>query len=219
MPFRAFRLTWPRLITWFPGQYWLCLRITWDGLNLYNGLTQLFLSSLQRFFSVDRSLYGPADSSVGVPEGCPLAVTCMVAITWFTGNHLEACTGFLMSSFVDNWAVQTDNPASLLSAVQTIVSTTEHIAMVVSKHKLMPLPVKIFGNLCWMASHWKSYMISRIWGFSFALPAGHPQRISLLNSSPISAASRSSSRLHGVTFVRRAACPVWFFLRLCSGLS
>ena len=41
-----------------------------------------------------------------------------------------------MSSFVDNWAVQTDTPASLLSAVLTIVSTTEHIAMVVSKDKM-----------------------------------------------------------------------------------
>ena len=97
---------------------------------------------------------GLADSSVGVPEGCPLAVTCMVVITWFTVNHLEASIGFHMSSSVEHLSsVLVKRPLAPLNTLPWLFPRINCGSML-----LMPLPVKIFGNLFWMASHWKAYM-------------------------------------------------------------
>ena len=95
-----------------------------------------FLCSLQRFFSVDGSLFGPCASSVGVPEGCPLAVTSMIAITWFVGGFLKTNMGLNLSSYVDNWSVQSSDPSLVLQATQSIWHATDQLAMQISSDKL-----------------------------------------------------------------------------------
>ena len=65
-----------------------------------------YLDKLQRFFRIQGGVYGPVTSAIGVPEGCPLAVPAMILLTWAVTQQV-ACHDCCLTSYVDNWTVQT----------------------------------------------------------------------------------------------------------------
>ncbi|CAE7308202.1 unnamed protein product [Symbiodinium natans] len=65
-----------------------------------------FLNGLQRHFMAGGSLSESMGSSTGVPEGCPLAVTSMMLVTWLVTSVTKAKTGVVVHSYVDNWSLQ-----------------------------------------------------------------------------------------------------------------
>ena len=91
-----------------------------------------FLDSLDRFFKIDHSLFGPSSSRVGVPEGCPIAVVCMIVVTWCASAHLEAATGNQLQSYVDNWSLRTATPDGAVLATSTTADAIDAFAMTVS---------------------------------------------------------------------------------------
>ena len=63
-----------------------------------------FLDKLQRHFKLHGGLHLPTYSSIGVPEGCPIAVPVMILFTWAI-THMVQNNGGRMVSFVDNWTL------------------------------------------------------------------------------------------------------------------
>ena len=112
----------------------ICARLGWP-LALRRSY-DAFLSKLQRFFCVGDSLYGPHDSSVGVPEGCPLAVTAMMAVSWMADARQRALCNIPLYSYVDNWSIQHSSETELLHAVQVTEQTVTSLAMVLAMDKL-----------------------------------------------------------------------------------
>ena len=95
---KAFNLT-PR-----DGLYCIVKRLGWPESVMKAHSS--FLHSLQRFFCLDGGLYNPCYSSVGVPEGCPISVIAMMAISWFADARLQAVVRVPLHSYVDNWSLQ-----------------------------------------------------------------------------------------------------------------
>ena len=112
----------------------ICSRLGWP-LALQNSY-DAFLNRLHRYFCVGGSLYGPHDSRVGVPEGCPLAVTAMMAITWFTDARQQALCSTPLFSYVDNWQVQASDAQTILQATSVTEQTVSSLAMVLALDKL-----------------------------------------------------------------------------------
>ena len=71
-----------------------------------------------------------------MPEGCPLAVTSMVAITWWVGSQLQARSHVGLRSFVDNWFIPHASPERVLHAVQQVSHSTDMLGMRISQKKL-----------------------------------------------------------------------------------
>ena len=112
----------------------ICSRLGWP-LALQNSY-DAFLNRLHRYFCVGGSLYGPHDSRVGVPEGCPLAVTAMMAITWFADARQQALCSTPLFSYVDNWGVQASDAQTILQATSVTEQTVSSLAMVLALDKL-----------------------------------------------------------------------------------
>ena len=94
-----------------------------------------FLQSLDRFFKIDHSVFGPCSSKIGVPDGCPIAVVCMLVITWCTSAHLEASTGNQLQSYLDNWSLQSASPIGVVLATNAVADAVEGFAMTMSMDK------------------------------------------------------------------------------------
>ena len=94
------------------------------------------LRALRRHFAVDGCLSDERFSSTGVPEGCPVAVVSMIAITWFVGNRLQFDQLGQLVSFVDNWTVQQSSVSKVLEAVHHIHESVEAFSMTVALDKL-----------------------------------------------------------------------------------
>ena len=94
-----------------------------------------FLKGVRRHFRVGEHVSAPVLSHTGVPEGCPLAVVSMIAITWLVSAEVESKHSVPMKSYVDNWTVQSGSGVCATEAVACIASTTSQLAMTVSLTK------------------------------------------------------------------------------------
>ena len=94
-----------------------------------------FLKGVRRHFRIGHHMSAPLLSHTGVPEGCPLAVVSMIAITWLVSTEVQLKHEIPMKSYVDNWAVQSESAVVASAAVQTIAETTAQLAMTVSLTK------------------------------------------------------------------------------------
>ena len=66
-----------------------------------------FLANVDRRFRVHGDLSDPVKSTVGVPEGCALAVYCMLQLNWLLVVDVQKCQAIQNSvcfiNYVDNW--------------------------------------------------------------------------------------------------------------------
>ena len=66
-----------------------------------------FLANVDRRFRVHGDLSDPVKSTVGVPEGCALAVYCMLQLNWLLVIDVQKCQATQNSvcfiNYVDNW--------------------------------------------------------------------------------------------------------------------
>ena len=95
-----------------------------------------FLKNLRRFITVDKDMSVSSYSDVGVPEGDPIAVTAMIILTFFVSVKLQNDCQTPLSSYVDNWAVQSSSPSEVLSGVDSVAGSVAAIAMSLAVDKL-----------------------------------------------------------------------------------
>ena len=95
-----------------------------------------FLKNLRRFITVDKDMSVSSYSDVGVPEGDPIAVTAMIILTFFVSVKLQNDCQTPLSSYVDNWAVQSRSPSEVLSGVDSVAGSVTAIAMSLAVDKL-----------------------------------------------------------------------------------
>ena len=93
-----------------------------------------YLNSVQRYFRIGDGCYGPQGSKVGVPEGCPLAVPAMILFTWAITNHAWS-QGHCLTSYVDNWAVQTHCRRSVTEFLQLMHRATSSLKLILNPEK------------------------------------------------------------------------------------
>ena len=93
-----------------------------------------YLNSVQRYFRIGDGCYGPQGSKVGVPEGCPLAVPAMILFTWAITNHAWS-QGHCLTSYVDNWAVQTHCRRSVTEFLQLVHRATSSLKLILNPEK------------------------------------------------------------------------------------
>ena len=89
-----------------------------------------FLNGLWKYFRVGHHMSPPLLSPAGVPEGCPLAVIFMIAITWLVSAEMQLNHELPMKSYVHNWAVQSRSAAVASNAVVTMAHTTVRLGTV-----------------------------------------------------------------------------------------
>ena len=76
----------------------------------------------------------------GVPEGDPVAVVAMTAMTFFASDRLEHDLHIPLQSYVDNWALQTATGGDVLRATAHVAESVSAIAM-----RLAPDTVKFYS--------------------------------------------------------------------------
>ena len=93
-----------------------------------------FLGKLRRYFKLADGLWGPVSSTVGVPEGCPLAVSCMVLITWAVSARVDSL-GVPLISYVDNWSAQMCEQQHVATFLHEIVTATNAMQLILNTDK------------------------------------------------------------------------------------
>ena len=93
-----------------------------------------FLSKLKRYFKLADGLWGPVQSTVGVPEGCPLAVSCMIVVTWALTARISGL-GVSLVSYVDNWSAQMWDSSQLVPFLQEVSSATQTMQLLLNSEK------------------------------------------------------------------------------------
>ena len=110
----------------------LALKAGWPPclINTYMG----FLGSLKRFFRIHNGLHAATMSTVGVPEGCHLAVPMMILVTMSVSNLIRAHDGRLIS-YVDNWTMLTSDGNKLDVLLEQIKWATDGLALLLNPEK------------------------------------------------------------------------------------
>ena len=110
----------------------LALKAGWPPclVNTYMG----FLGSLKRFLRIHNGLHAATMSTVGVPEGCPLAVPMMILVTMSVSNLISAHGGRLIS-YVDNWTMLTTHGNTLDVLLKQIKWATDGLALLLNPEK------------------------------------------------------------------------------------
>ena len=93
-----------------------------------------FLGSLRRFFRIHDGLHAGTSSTVGVPEGCPLAVPMMIMLTMSVTNLIRHQGGRFLS-FVDNWTMLSSNVGHLQSLPQRVKWATDGLGLLLNPEK------------------------------------------------------------------------------------
>ena len=105
-----------------------------------------FLSKLRRYFRLADGLWGPVTSTVGVPEGCPLAVSCMVLVTWAMTARV-ANLGIPLISYVDNWSAQTPERHSVSLFLQEVAAATRAMQLILNADKTRVYATSAVGRV------------------------------------------------------------------------
>ena len=93
-----------------------------------------FLAGLVRSFKLHDGLHAPTLSTVGVPEGCPLAVPTMIMLTWAVTVAAQKQGGRLLS-YVDNWTSITKDVATAMPVLNRIKWATDGLALLLNPEK------------------------------------------------------------------------------------
>ena len=93
-----------------------------------------FLHSLKRFFRIHDGLHAETMSTVGVPEGCPLAVPMMILVTMSVTNFVASYDGRLLS-YVDNWTMLASDADKLDGLLKQIKWATDGLALLLNPEK------------------------------------------------------------------------------------
>ena len=93
-----------------------------------------FLDGLQRFFKVDQGYLSPTMSSVGVPEGDPIAVPVMIMFTWAFTQLTGEDHGSLVS-YVDNWTIMAETPAQAASILHKVKQSADDLTLLLNPSK------------------------------------------------------------------------------------
>ena len=94
-----------------------------------------FLDRLRRRFKIHQGLHGCVGSSVGVPEGDPIAVVAMILVTWAVTLHVED-HGDKLASYVDNWTVMSSNqPGHVFAVLQKVKEATDAMTLLLNPDK------------------------------------------------------------------------------------
>ena len=104
-----------------------------------------YLNNVQRYFRIGDGCYGPQSSKVGVPEGCPLAVPAMILFTWAITNHARS-QGHCLTSYVDNWAVQTHCRRSVTDFLQLVHRATSSFKLILNPDKTRAYSTTVEGR-------------------------------------------------------------------------
>ena len=94
-----------------------------------------FLGKLQRHFTSAGSWGEAIYSSVGVPEGCPIAVVQMILITWLCTVYVRSESQAEIHSYVDDWVALLQQSDQALKAVQAIRCISGKLGMILSLKK------------------------------------------------------------------------------------
>ena len=95
-----------------------------------------FLGKLQRRHFTSAGSWGEAIySSVGVPEGCPIAVVQMILITWLCTVYVRSESQAEIHSYVDDWVALLQQSDQALKAVQAIQCISGKLGMILSLKK------------------------------------------------------------------------------------
>ena len=96
---------------------------------------QDFLNRLRRRFKLHAGLHGCSTSTVGVPEGDPIAVISMILITWVVTLHIQHGDGTL-ASYVDNWTLMTDtHPTDMQTLLSRMKAATDTLCLLLNPDK------------------------------------------------------------------------------------
>ena len=93
-----------------------------------------FLKSLKRFFRVHDGLHAETMSTVGVPEGCPLAVPMMIMLTMTVTNFIQEQGGRFIS-FVDNWTMLSPDVPQMHQFLSQIKWATDGLCLLLNPGK------------------------------------------------------------------------------------
>ena len=93
-----------------------------------------FLHSLKRFFRIHDGLHAGTMSTVGVPEGCPLAVPMMILVTMSVTNFVNLQNGRLIS-YVDNWTMLASDSDKLEVLLNKVKWATDGLALLLNPEK------------------------------------------------------------------------------------
>ena len=69
-----------------------------------------------------------------MPEGCPLAVPAMILFTYAITNF-AASRGHRLTSYVDNWAVQTHSSRSVMDFLQVAHAAASSLKLILNPDK------------------------------------------------------------------------------------
>ena len=94
-----------------------------------------FLDSLKRHFTCGGSWGQSITSTVGVPEGCPVAVVQMILLTWTFTAFIGHKTGVQIYSYVDDWMMLTKQPGQLVVAIQSLNKLAKKFGLILSLPK------------------------------------------------------------------------------------
>ena len=106
-----------------------------------------YLDRLQRFFRIQDGVYGPVCSTVGIPEGCPLAVPSMILITWAVTQQ-TSLHGCCLTSYVDNWTIQSTTAEQIPRALQAISQATDSLHLLLNPEKTRAYATTPSGRNC-----------------------------------------------------------------------
>ena len=106
-----------------------------------------YLDRLQRFFRIQDGVYGPVCSTVGIPEGCPLAVPGMILITWAVTQQ-TSLHGCCLTSYVDNWTIQSTTAEQIPRALQAISQATDSLHLLLNPEKTRAYATTPSGRNC-----------------------------------------------------------------------
>ena len=95
-----------------------------------------FLCTMERHFIVRQIHSAGIISDTGLAEGCGLSVCGMFIFDWILDQRLcQLCPTVPMTSYVDNFALQTENADALLEAVTVVNESVEQFGMQIDSHK------------------------------------------------------------------------------------
>ena len=115
-----------------------------------------FLSKLKRYFRIADGLWGPVSSTVGVPEGCPLAVPCMIVVTWALSARV-ANLGVPLVSYVDNWSAQMWERAQIGPFLDEVARATQAMQMLLNPDKTRVYSTCHSGRAQLRAMHFQGF--------------------------------------------------------------
>ncbi|CAE7413448.1 unnamed protein product [Symbiodinium sp. CCMP2592] len=94
-----------------------------------------FLSDLQRHFKCGDHWGSAQLSTVGVPEGCPIAVGQMILLTWVFTEAMRRQTSTTLFSYVDDWVMLNGDAQLLAEAIMQLDKLARKFGLLLSLPK------------------------------------------------------------------------------------